>query len=225
MKRVRVTIDPGEADLPLTYAELAAAEEQFAEVQVMNWNVTTAPATFLLRVRGDVDRFEGLLERDDAVAEHELLALAGDEYYCFVRGEGSPDARALWENFKQGSLMTVPPAEWNPDGSYTFTVVGTEADIQRAIESAQTAAEGVPDSVAVDIEAVGGQRVAPEMPADRLADRQREALSVALDLGYYETPRRATIADIARELGCATSTAAEHLRKAEAAVITTMFDG
>lgn len=216
MKRVRVTIDPGEADVPLTYTEVADADDQFAEVQVLNWNITTTPATFLLRVTGDTEQFEAILDRDDAIDEYELLSLAEGECYCFVRGEGSPDARALWETFKRGSLMTVPPVEWNTNGTYTFTVVGTDTDVQTAIEKAETASDEVPDSVRIDIEAVGGDRVAPELPNDRLSDRQLEALSVAVELGYYELPRKATSEDVARELGCATSTAAEHLRKAEA---------
>jgi predicted DNA binding protein len=223
MKRVRVTIHPGEADLPLTYDEVTSADEPPVNVEVLNWNITAIPATFLLRVRGDIQQFGNVLERDDAVEEFELLQMADRECYCFVRGEGSADARALWETFKQGSLMTVPPATWNNDGSYTFTVVGTDADIQAAMETAQKASDDIPDSVQVDIEAVGSGRVAPELPGDRLANRQREALATAVDLGYYRSPREATVEDVARELDCAPSTAAEHLRKAEAAVIGALF--
>jgi len=47
-----------------------------------------------------------------------------------------------------------------------------------------------------------------------LTDRQRAALDTALDLGYYDVPRAASVADVAVELDCATSTAGELLRKA-----------
>jgi predicted DNA binding protein len=50
----------------------------------------------------------------------------------------------------------------------------------------------------------------------RLSERQREALAAGLELGYYETPREASQEDVADSLGCAPSTAAEHLQKAEA---------
>ncbi|WP_255152618.1 helix-turn-helix domain-containing protein [Halorarius halobius] len=49
--------------------------------------------------------------------------------------------------------------------------------------------------------------------------RQREALQVAVALGYYDTPREATHADIAEELGCAPNTASDHLQNGEAKLV------
>lgn len=111
--------------------------------------MTTSPAAFLLRIYGDVDRFVALLKNDETTSEYELLRVTETETYCFVTGIGTPDARALWENFKRGSLMTVPPAEWNVDGSYTFTLVGRDTNIQTAIEC-------LPSTVRVEIELVEG---------------------------------------------------------------------
>lgn len=217
MKRVRVTVHPDDSDLPFTFERLADADGEFARVEVLNWNVTNTPVAFLLRIRGDVRRFASLLDRDDGVDEYELLPVTETESYCFVAGVGTADARDLWENFKRGSLMTVPPAEWNADGSYTFTVVGRDADIQAAVD-------GVPAGARVEIESVGGTKVATDGVVDRLSDRQRDAVRTALRLGYYDTPRGATTEDVADELGCATSTAAEHLRKAESNVVRGLFD-
>jgi predicted DNA binding protein len=52
-----------------------------------------------------------------------------------------------------------------------------------------------------------------------LSDRQREALEVAVELGYYDTPREATHTDIAAELDCAPNTASDHLQKGEAKLV------
>ncbi len=49
--------------------------------------------------------------------------------------------------------------------------------------------------------------------------RQRAAVRAAVDLGYYDQPRRATHGDVAERLGCAASTASEYLRKAEAKLV------
>jgi len=212
MKRVRLTIHPGDLDLPRTFERTTGGDEQFARVQVVNWNVSTPEAAFLLRVRGDTDRFARTLRDDPAVGEYEVLPVDADECYCFVTGDGTADAWGLWEQFGQGSLLTIPPAEWRPDGSYTFTVVGRDADIQAAVE-------GAPDGVRVEIEAVGGDRVAADRIVDALSDRQREVVRTAIELGYYDVPRRATSETVADEIGCATSTAAEHIRKAEANVM------
>jgi hypothetical protein len=216
MQRVRITVDPGEADLPLTF-ERATSDGTFGRVEVVNWNVATTPAAFLLHGRGDPARFGTLLEEDPAVERYELLPVTEGEWYCFVTGAGTRDARRLWEQFGSGSLMTIPPAVWNLDGSYTFTLVGTRADVQSAVDT-------VPDTASVTVEAVGGTDVAEGSLLDRLSERQRTALETAVDCGYYDVPRRATTADVARRLGCATSTAAEHLRKAESTVVRGLLD-
>lgn len=216
MKRVRITIDPGEATLPRTFERATADDGPDVAVQVRNWNVATDPAAFLLRIEGEYDRFAALLESDPAVDEYELLSLSADECYCFVRGPGTADAWALWEQFQRGSLLTVPPAEWNPDGSYTFTAVGAETDVQAAVET-------TPASVGVTVEAVGGTRVAPESVVDRLSERQRAAVDAAVACGYYDVPRSGTLEDVASELECARSTAAEHLQKAESRILVGLF--
>lgn len=217
MKRIRVTVRPGDLDLPRTFDRATRDGDRSVRVQVVNWNVAAPTAAFLLRVRGDVDRFESLLRDDPDVDEYDLLPVGDDECYCFVAGPGTADARALWENFKRGSLMTVPPAEWNPDGTYTFTVVGRDADVQAAVDE-------IPAGARVDVESVGGTTVATDGVIDRLSDRQRQAIRAAIDLGYYDSPRGATTDDVARELDCATSTAAEHLRKAESKLVLALFD-
>lgn len=216
MKRVRVTIRPENSDLPLTFEHITGSSDEFAQVQVLNWNVATTPAAFLLRIIGDLERVEDVLTEDTAIEEYELLPVSERESYCFVTGLGTADARVLWKTFKSGSLMTIPPAEWNVDGSYTFTIVGRDEDIQAAIDS-------VPDDVRVDIESVGGTKVAPDSVIDRLSDRQLAAVEAAIDLGYYDIPRSATIKDVAGEVGCAVSTAAEHLQKAESKIFTGLF--
>jgi predicted DNA binding protein len=47
---------------------------------------------------------------------------------------------------------------------------------------------------------------------------------VAFEAGYYDVPREASRDDVARCLGCAPSTASEHLRKAERRVVSTFLD-
>lgn len=46
-----------------------------------------------------------------------------------------------------------------------------------------------------------------------LSPKQREALAVALDLGYFDVPRRATLADVAEELGVSDSAASQRIRR------------
>lgn len=53
----------------------------------------------------------------------------------------------------------------------------------------------------------------------RLTPRQSEVLLEAVRAGYYEVPRRADVREVARRLSLGRSTAEEHLRAAESAVI------
>ena len=55
----------------------------------------------------------------------------------------------------------------------------------------------------------------PHSPISRLTEKQRRAVITAYTLGYYEVPKKITIAQLAERLGLALSTLDVHLRKAE----------
>lgn len=52
-----------------------------------------------------------------------------------------------------------------------------------------------------------------------LTDRQREVLLKAIDRGYYETPRKTSLSNIADELGIAKSTCSQILHRAEEKIV------
>lgn len=52
-----------------------------------------------------------------------------------------------------------------------------------------------------------------------LTDRQVEILTRAVELGYYDTPRKSTLTELADDLGLAKSTCSETLHRAEEKVI------
>jgi predicted DNA binding protein len=52
-----------------------------------------------------------------------------------------------------------------------------------------------------------------------LTERQVKTLKTAVGMGYFDTPRRASIKDVAKKLDVSPSTAVEHLRKAEKKVL------
>ncbi|MFB6122252.1 MAG: helix-turn-helix domain-containing protein [Haloferacaceae archaeon] len=54
---------------------------------------------------------------------------------------------------------------------------------------------------------------------DLLTERQRDLLRTAVDEGYYDTPRRCTLTELADAVGIAKSTASEQLHRAEETVI------
>jgi hypothetical protein len=52
-----------------------------------------------------------------------------------------------------------------------------------------------------------------------LTDRQRRLVETAIELGYYDTPRRCSLTDLADELDIAKSTCSETLHRAEEKII------
>lgn len=54
---------------------------------------------------------------------------------------------------------------------------------------------------------------------NRLTEKQRETLEIALRTGYYEQPRGADLADLADEIGVSKSAVSQRLRSAEAKII------
>lgn len=218
MKRVRITISPPEQFLPPVYRLLTQEASYLSTVEIMNWSVAQPPVGFLLRVRGDYERLGDTITDAENVREVELFANGPREAYCFLAAADVTVSRALFENFTQDDLLTVPPITCHDDGSSTFTIIGTEAAIQNAVD-------GVPKAVDVLVESVGTEPVAPNNVGEGLSSKQRTAVEAAVRVGYYEVPRQATTEDIADELGCATATASEHLRKAEANVFATLCQG
>ncbi len=58
---------------------------------------------------------------------------------------------------------------------------------------------------------------------ERLTDRQREVLLAAVEAGYYEWPREVSGEELAEELDLSGATLHEHLRRAESALVSTLF--
>lgn len=59
---------------------------------------------------------------------------------------------------------------------------------------------------------------------DDLTPRQREVLTAAIDLGYYRPKREASVEDIAARVGIASTTAWEHLSRAQAKIMAEIGD-
>lgn len=217
MKRIRITLSPSDAYLPPVYRALTREASSLRRVQIVNWNVAEPPVGFLLRVWGDYEQLASTLGSGENVRDFALFPESDDEAYCFLAAESITVGRALFENFTRDGLLTIPPIECHEDGSSTYSLIGAESAIQNAIE-------GVPEGVDVKIRSIGTGRVTANGTLNTLSSRQREAIRIAVETGYYSVPRRATTEDIARELGCTAATASEHLRRAESNVFTSLFE-
>ena len=61
-------------------------------------------------------------------------------------------------------------------------------------------------------------------PISRLTEKQQEAISLAFRLGYFDTPRKISVDELAEKLGLSSSTLAVHLRRAERRLLAEMLN-
>jgi predicted DNA binding protein len=59
----------------------------------------------------------------------------------------------------------------------------------------------------------------------RLTDRQREVMTVAHEMGYFDHPKGANASEVAEELGITRATFTEHLSAAQRKLLETVLDG
>lgn len=177
--------------------------------QLWNWSRTDEDVDVMLfRVVGDRDVYTAALEETPFVTAYETVQLDEASFYAYVEHATRDADRGFREPFVDRRVLTLPPIEFTEDGETRLEVVGRPADVQEVVDD-------FPSEFEVRVDRVGSYEHGLD-GAVLLTDRQREAVAVALDLGYYEVPRTASVEEVATELDCAPSTAADHLRKAQA---------
>lgn len=215
--RLELTANGREREIHPMYDLLANAP--FVDrVTTTHWNYSGDVIGIMHYVYGDPSAFRDALEEVDAVHEYELTRVDDDSFYAYLRSATNESVRRLFGTLTQGRLVVVDPVEWRPDGTQSVAVMGSATEIQSVVE-------GLPEPVECTVREIGGLEQAAEAAKARLSDRQRAALESALDLGYYDIPRTASIEDVAADIGCARSTAAEHLRKTESKLLRAVFRG
>jgi hypothetical protein len=157
--------------------------------------------------------YAAALRDTDGVAGFELDR-CGDVLYLYVLETRSPFDARLAATFARLRLVVVPPVDFVADRTIRLTVVGTADAVASAVEA-------LPEGIDREVRRVGGfdGTVVDPSPSAALTARQREAIEAAVAVGYYGATREGGVDDVADRLGCATGTAAEHLRKAEARVM------
>lgn len=191
------------------FVERATAEQ---------WNYTGDALGILHYVVGDADALERAMQKIPEVVGYDIERLDERSCYVYVRDATTDSLQEMFSPITSGGLIVVPPIEYDSDGTVVFSLFGPHDEVQDAIEDVSVPVE-------VTIEAVGGLASTTTAIASRITDRQREVAETAVELGYYDIPRSANQEDIARELDCAPSTIAEHLRKCEARTLQAHFAG
>ncbi|RDI70511.1 helix-turn-helix domain-containing protein [Halopelagius longus] len=216
MKYLRLTVEPAGREIHPVHTLMT--ERPFVErVRMLHWNLADfeMPALFFYLV-GDAAKVADGLRSTPEIETFDVTRIDENRFYCFTLGETTEVERTLYATFTRESLIVLPPLRYEASGGVTFEVLGESETLREALAN-------VPEGIGVAVERVGEYDTARRTAESALTSRQREAVSAAMAVGYYETPREATIAEVAAELGCARSTAAEHLQKAEARLVRTVL--
>jgi len=211
--RVRVTAHGREAEIHPVY-DLWANAPYIERSRALQWNDDGDSLGILHYAEGDADAFEAAITELPEVLGYDIERAGEGAFYVYVRDATTASLQEMFGSLLTGAVVIVPPIVYREDGWVTISLFGADDELQTAVTE-------IPDPIEVVVERVGGlESAAPAVDAG-LTDRQRAAVETALELGYYEVPREASHEAVADALGCAPSTAAEHLRKAEA----TLLDG
>ncbi len=163
---------------------------------------------------GPRDGVDDFLEEHELVVNHEVFEDDEDSFYLYVRFRPGSPATELLEIADEHGLVIETPFPFR-NGGLEMTVIGKNEDVQASMSSFLEVTE---DSE-VMLKNVGEYSPEESEVGRGLTDRQQEVVETAVEVGYYDIPRRATHEDVAEELGCTASTAGEHLRKAESKVM------
>lgn len=221
MRYLRVSGRPPAAVAPAAFRVIADSA-MVEEARLLDWNLGSANSvTVFFAIDGDCEAArEALLATPETIDASASVSVApGDDEpgagYLLVRldRDAHPLLRGMVEAIGTEGLVVLKPLVYR-DGRVDARLVGDAPVLQTVVDR-------LPDTVETEVRRVGGEGTMPlsAAPEQSLSRRQREALEAALALGYYGRPRQATHEDVAERLGCAPSTASEHLQKAEARLV------
>lgn len=200
-------------------AEFVRHEDAVRYEELLTWSVRPEEGVeyALFYVEADLDRYREAIRGVESIVEYRLAPVDDASVHVWACEEIRPEERAWRAAFEDRHLVVVPPVRFDEDAVMGMTIVGDGRDIQQVLGD-------LPEAVEVTVEEVGTYDRRGGTPAGALTDRQLEAVRAALELGYYEVPREASLADVADALGCAESSASMLLRRAARAMFSRVLD-
>lgn len=174
--------------------------------------VSDETAVTLYELDGDLDANQDLLA---ALRAHpDMVSLdvtaAGDKVFAYAHFRVNETVREMLE--AEAEMVLETPLEYTESGALRATAIG-DMDAIRNLDL------DFPEGVRLEIEGIGEYEPGADRFWSSLTKRQQETLRVAVESGYYESPREATYEDIAAQLDISGGTVGEHLQKVERKIL------
>lgn len=212
-----VTTLPEELRHPMH--RFVAESTEIKREQLLYWNILDDETIQLLfHVEGDKDAYAKAAEEEASISSYEIVPLSEVSFYILVEGYWTDELRFFRSQLEQHEIVPIPPLELTNHGELRVTLVGRQDSIRGLVTQ-------LPEEVNLRIEQFTRYEEPPEeskttaFASAALTARQREAVSIARETGYYAVPREGGLEDVADELECAPSTASNLLRRAESAIM------
>jgi predicted DNA binding protein len=211
MRTATVRLSPPAEGLHPADAEVAAHPELQREAIDHITGLADGSGVLLCRIRGDAGTVRTVLDETPRLRDHNVTA-AETTVYVYMHFEPTGTAEALLELRRSHELVVRMPMQWLSNGNLEVSAVGDDATLQAAVS-------GLPAEVGVHLVELREYEPDADRPTALLTDRQLDVLDAALEVGYYEQPRRGTQANVADAVGLAPATVGEHLRRIEGTVL------
>jgi predicted DNA binding protein len=202
MSDVTVTIRLEAPDLALTRTVASADAATVSPVAGAGTVPNLGAHLFTVRT-DDFERFEGALRGDPTIESFERIVDRGRE--ALYRFEYAPEATVFSAAISEVDGISL---EWTNDGA--VWVVRVWLPDRAALASLREFA--TERGIGFTLERVG-DGAAPAGSEPDLTGKQREALLVALEMGYFEEPRAVPLDEVAAELGISQPAAGGLLRR------------
>lgn len=216
-----VVVEFSVTDPEYPFVGLSAAEDCRVSLERMLPRGDGEYAEFFSVLGADPGRVLELAEANDLV-ESELIERYEDGGLFEFTVEGFCPARALAE---RGAIPRTVESEGG-EGTIVVEIPGGEA-VPTVIDSfleEHPGVELVAKRTTERFTPLFTQEELQQALGERLTPRQREVLTTAFDLGYYEPTGGASGAAIADELGISPPTVSQHLQAAERKLVTILLE-
>jgi hypothetical protein len=145
-----------------------------------------------------------------------VMKTEGNRHTCFVKARFPQEHLALLKKLDMDLIWDAPTII--AENKLIFSVIGDKDNLKRFLEVASLLGEI--ENVKCQLSAYQERDILSCLTA-----RQREVLLEAKRSGYYDYPRRINGEDLAQKVGISKAATIEHLRKAEARIMSNILSG
>jgi predicted DNA binding protein len=213
MRYATVSLTPDDGGFHPVDRSLATApavrRESIQQVNLLD----DGTAVMLYALRGDMDHAAELIADHEGIIDFEVSG--GGEGLAYAHFRPNKRTRALLDIVHSNEIILKTPVECTDGGGIRVTILGDGGVIQRALGD-------IPEKLTLTLDRMGDYHADTGELFSSLTERQQEILEAAVELGYYEVPRRTTHEAIADEVALSAGTVGEHLRKVEGRVLSAL---